>query len=411
MCDATPEVFMTCSYDCNLNVYDLRKRNIVKQAKQAKPLSTVALSPCGTFCIAGNLKGDLITYDFRNLKEELGIKRAHNSAVVRAAFVPSVSDSNTTMDRLGDSLQSIATHMATPLVTPHQANANDSFHQFIDLCMNRDSRDASSPLRNRDSLLELVPSHDFSMDSVISPSRMSVGALDFSELRLKRLPRISLNNSTANETTSGAKRETLVPTIVEEPKLVAPHPAVAKRTRLTESAGGGLSEIEEEDVKPAGSSTALGNELHPNKENQQNNQQDIESFNQFIKNTHVSTPNTMRATARSAERKHFDLDVISQVVNETVDRMRQSVSAELNDVKAALMARVNETENQIKFLQDEYYHKSFLGNFNIFRSTQREIDDIKEALAILLRSDPFAEEFFRLKEENEQLKLKLSNSS
>lgn len=191
MFESSQDMFVSCGYDCNINVFDVRKRSIVQQHKQSHPMSTVCISPCGTFCVAGNLKGDVISYDFRSMNEPLYTKRIHDSAVVRAAFVPcTTSNSNLTLDRTVNTTNLETT--ASLSVSSPQLNGRESFAKFVDVCHynNLAATDLATPKR-RDSWADLMPVrnfHDFSMDSVIAtPSRLSLGWENRSELRLKRV--------------------------------------------------------------------------------------------------------------------------------------------------------------------------------------------------------------------------------
>ena len=81
--------------------------------------------------------------------------------------------------------------------------------------------DAVTPKR-RDSWADLMPArniHDFSMDSMAeTPSRMTMGFDNHSELRLKRVSRTPLNLSVLSNVTSIEQNETGIENKVNEPK-------------------------------------------------------------------------------------------------------------------------------------------------------------------------------------------------
>lgn len=81
------DVLVSCGYDGQINVYDMRRSAIMQQHEQPHPLSTICLSPCGTYCAVGNVQGEVYSFDFRNLKEPLGMRCVHDHAVVRVAFI------------------------------------------------------------------------------------------------------------------------------------------------------------------------------------------------------------------------------------------------------------------------------------------------------------------------------------
>lgn len=134
MCSAAPDTFVSCGFDCQINVYDTRKRSIVQRHTQPSPLSTVCMSACGTHCIVGNLKGELTSFDFRNMSAPLATKRVHDGAVVRVAFIPS------TFGRLTPSHDDNVIADIEPNAPPSGEEAL-SFLKFVDQCRNKQLSD------------------------------------------------------------------------------------------------------------------------------------------------------------------------------------------------------------------------------------------------------------------------------
>lgn len=179
------DVFVSCGYDSKINVYDLRRCALVQQHKQSHPLSSVCVSSCGTFCVAGNLKGDCIAYDFRNMSQALAVKRVHDSKVIRVAFVPSLTSGLNTMHDSVISVNSDATSFyksATSSSATLQASgsvsnrlsARESFTKSIEM-------ETPKP-KTCDSWSELMQApkmHDFSTDSVMqTPAQWSFMSTD-----------------------------------------------------------------------------------------------------------------------------------------------------------------------------------------------------------------------------------------
>ncbi|KAL7741607.1 hypothetical protein ACLKA6_019377 [Drosophila palustris] len=92
MCSNQPSLLVSVGYDCKINIFDIRRNKAQSSSGRltySHPLSTVALSECGTYFCAGNLKGELLTYDMRSTKAPLAVRSVHEgSAVTRVAFVP-----------------------------------------------------------------------------------------------------------------------------------------------------------------------------------------------------------------------------------------------------------------------------------------------------------------------------------
>lgn len=426
---AAPDIMVSCGYDCNMNVYDLRKKSIVQQSQQAHPLSTVCLSPCGTYCVAGNLKGDVLSFDFRNLKGALDSKRCHDGHVVRTAFISNSSESNSGSEKLGNTMN--ATNLVTPLIPPPIRvcdETSDSFIKFVDLCHTNTDVVRKASFDRRDSFFDLASPrrfHDFSTDSLaISPSRLSIGSTaDYSELRLKRISRISMNNSMLSDIAPANRRDSVLPevlSIMEEEHVVDDSLSASKRSKLRDSidspnlpAKADLVEIQEEppnDKTNSKNSTQPDESVSSNKENRQSNHQDIEKFAKFIKDSHISTPNHMlKPPVVEIQSTDNVRRMITEIVDAKFNSFQYAMTEQLSNLTETISKRVNEAENEIKYYQDHYYHSGFGDNFRLFKLMEKEIDILKEGMALLVRDDSIVQEYYRLKAENEELKKMMEN--
>lgn len=448
MSPAIPDILVSCAYDCKVNVYDIRKRNVVQQISQSHPLACVSLSPCGTFLCTGNLKGDITSFDFRNLKEPIDTKRVHDdSGVIRVAFVPTLGDINTsgkstncstlirdnTMASLSSASMDPMGRMSTGSDCP------DTFGKFIDICVASTAGAHQSSPQRRDSWLDIAGNkgaHDFSVDSMISPSRMSLGGGDHSELRLKRFSRSSLNSSTPNEVVNVRRepRRSEIAAIVEETgELPIENDTKRPRSNAIEmnEVNVKADAVDNDENNPVIASRennmadakygrgSVSKVCVSNKENQPNNQQDIDLFHRFMKDYQVSsTPNSNHVQSKgptdfqSMAMSEQGADSLKQILGDVFDtklaEFRTAIDARFGTLEQSLLQKVNATENEIKFYQDQYYNFGFSGNFRLFKLMEKEIDQLKEGMAILLRNDTIAQEYYRLKTENEELKRRLS---
>ena len=93
MSKSLSDTLISVSYDCTLNIFDLRRKSVSSKIKYISPLTTVTLSDCGTYFCVGTLNGELLTGDMRNTKSFMHTKKVHNARVQRVAFVPIVASS------------------------------------------------------------------------------------------------------------------------------------------------------------------------------------------------------------------------------------------------------------------------------------------------------------------------------
>lgn len=83
-----PDRLLTCGCDSFIKIFDMRKKLAGLQIQSHCGLSTISVSKCGGFFAVGNLKGELLTYDMRDLKKPLAKMKVDSELVTRVAFVP-----------------------------------------------------------------------------------------------------------------------------------------------------------------------------------------------------------------------------------------------------------------------------------------------------------------------------------
>lgn len=431
---ASPDIIFSCGYDCKINVYDSRKRTLVQQANNPYPLACVSVSPCGNFLCTGNLKGDITSFDFRNLKEPLDSKRVHEAGVIRVSFIPSLTDINNSdkvhsystvvQDNTRLSLAEAPAVARTPSITEDLA---DSFHHFIDVCrVKNESNEKSVSSKRRDSWLHFGGNKvtDDSLESIASTSHASPSNDNLMQLRLKRsVGRLSIGEGALPRPMIAICEETTESVKISEPK----------RPKTIENDINSKSDTDDVDLERRESvcNFKIGETLRPpmlsnNKENQQSNYQEL--FSSYLKDGHISTPNSNHQENKirpeytsiglsrggTESLKQAMGDIISQklttlqvTINSRLDEMEENHVNKINELEERLNKRVHAAENEIKFYQDSYHHSGFSDQFKLFKLMEKETDCLKQGMLMLLRSDGFVAEHYRLKAENEELKKQL----
>lgn len=82
-----PDRLLTCGCDSFVKIYDMRKKAAGIQIQSNCGFTTISSSKCGGFFVVGNLKGDLISYDMRDLKKPLSITKGDGVLITRVAFL------------------------------------------------------------------------------------------------------------------------------------------------------------------------------------------------------------------------------------------------------------------------------------------------------------------------------------
>ncbi|XP_047526150.1 uncharacterized protein LOC125063650 [Pieris napi] len=81
------DVMLSCGLDKNLQVYDIKQRNVVSTLKTPHALTSLAINGENQVAL-GTQKGYVLLYDLRDLTTPLKILKGHNNKVKKVAFQP-----------------------------------------------------------------------------------------------------------------------------------------------------------------------------------------------------------------------------------------------------------------------------------------------------------------------------------
>ncbi|XP_011290913.2 protein NEDD1 [Musca domestica] len=406
MSPASPDTLISVGYDCVINIFDTRRKVKPLQLAYCHPLSTVAASECGNYMCVGNLKGELTTYDLRNTKAYLSSKKIHDVGVTRVAFVPMPGDNSGQSFSSSSVGETSGIAIANKSVAPGVASENtrshrDSFCDFLDFHANR-GQEKMSPrfVPRRDSFdweaLSRKPTSDENRLSLIGKVGGGLGA-----------PNISITPSDSFDARVNTSDFLKAPLRDQSKSPISPLTAAGK-----------LSQIKEEEKVIQETSHESSVEGESDKENPQTDMQFVpQSRLKALPANFNSTPNRnsmdgiltasnrplLTSTVGPANRKqittplnHNDATGVQQVVN---------------DLRNEMLERFTQLEFEIKLQNETNKWQIFTQNFNLWNQRSEEIEEIRDCLGVLLQTDPFVNEFLRLKEENEMLKLQLLQQS
>lgn len=91
------DYILSSGYDGMIKIFDLRKKSPGLQIQTNYGWTSIALSICGLYLVGGTLKGELMSYDMRNIKKPLASSRieSSNNKISRVAFL---SDDDNALD-------------------------------------------------------------------------------------------------------------------------------------------------------------------------------------------------------------------------------------------------------------------------------------------------------------------------
>lgn len=71
-----------------MKVFDTRQNVTLSVTDHAYSYSTLAISPCEKYCCVGDVKGSIMSYDFRNIRTALQTNSCHEGIVTNLRFLP-----------------------------------------------------------------------------------------------------------------------------------------------------------------------------------------------------------------------------------------------------------------------------------------------------------------------------------
>lgn len=402
MSPANPDTLISVGYDCAINIFDTRRKVKPVQISYCHPLSTVAASECGNYMCVGNLKGELTTYDLRNPKVMLASKKIHDGGVTRVAFVPLPGDSSGqsfSSTGVGETSGIISSggssNKSLAAVAENARSHRDSFCDFLDFHANR-GQEKMSP--------RFVPRRDsFDWEALSRKPHTS----DESRLSLLGKENCGGNNNSAIQSDSFDGR------VNTSDFLKAPlrNRSKSPLSPLTEASR--LSQIKEEEK--GAQESGHDSSAESDKENPQIDLQFPTSRLKPIPVNFNSTPNRtsmdgiltasnrplLTSTVGPSQRKQTA--VPSANINE------RGVQQAINELRAEMSERFDQLQFEMQLQIETNKWQMFTQNFNLWNQRSEQIEEIRDCLGVLLQTDPFVNEFMRLKEENELLKRQLQN--
>ncbi|XP_054742734.1 uncharacterized protein LOC129247579 [Anastrepha obliqua] len=407
MSAATPDALISVGYDCIVNVFDTRRRTPQIKLSHPHPLSTVAMSSCGTYFCVGNLKGELISYDIRNVKTCLVTKKVHDCSITRLSFVPLPEDDNSIISSFSNATGNNTSNTTDMPGEQRKSLANtrqrDSFCDFLDFQANKLDRMSARFTMRRDSFdwdsLGRKPSSE---DNRTNVSKVNVG-------------NESVNSSSDNSTDGKYNLSfdyvnTRRAKTLEEGKLpfsALPTAPLRDRNSISKVITN-LKQIEEEE---SAQQTELS--CDSDKENLTNMEKEFSPAAQLHKalNAYNSTPNlksldsSKASTINLPEKNKITENKFPETVRTSVSQV--DILQQITDLRMEMNARFEHLESELKFNAEQNKWQIFTQTADIWARQMNNTEDIRDALSYLLQSDPFVNEFLRLKDENELLKAQL----
>ncbi|XP_058451526.1 uncharacterized protein LOC131430507 [Malaya genurostris] len=432
MAASNPDALFSVGYDNVINIFDTRKKLVASEIRSNYPFESLAVSECGGFFCAGNLKGYVYGYDLRNLSAPIKTSAIHDSIVNSIAFVPKPIERE--QSRL--SFEQSQIPKPTELVVkpgPVAATATidspapvlggksdqDSFMGEIDLFLQRrDSMDYVSRLSSSSRL------STESRGSLNMGGNNLMGYLDDisdSNLDLDQMENAALSNPDQDECFVNVNRLIKRTSIKKQCSVDRTHRSAINLENIREESdvdsSRALAEIPadsnvethtQKNSNGASKRTSLRRSV--NWENKENN---------FSKLDNTSTPVTDNAQVSTEERvisKSAPLTEIDSMPPGYIQAAFQELKLEMSHMRDDLREEMREHffQNKVdrKYTAQATRSHTWMGTFNLWRETQKSLERIDEVtqtgFGMLLTNDEFTQRFMALQRENGILKRRIA---
>nr|XP_017033890.1 uncharacterized protein LOC108082836 isoform X2 [Drosophila kikkawai] len=428
MCSSQPALLVSVGYDSKINIFDIRKNRAQASTDRLSyfhPLSTVALSECGTYFCAGTLKGELIAYDMRSTKAPLAVKRVHDGAVTRVAFVPLSSEDNPQSGGLNN-LGGLS-GLAQDIPRVERANS-DELRKSI-----------AANLLNTQQQLNNMASMGYGMVTPVNTGPRRDSFCDFLDAQGPRaVERMSTRFSTSHRDSFDWE------TLNRRPN---PNETNQRQSMYAAAVGGGSSSVESSCNNTTGESlqqtlsgplkdrSNLSGEVKLMKiaETDEQDQSshcsvvsspgagsdkenppppvdaDMKQRLRLLSSSRYSTPHHANVTPSSSNPNLKPQQLLAKSSSglSAVQMDGADWRKEFNDLKEFVDERCGRMERELEYIANWNQRQIVNQLTNYSKQQLQNTKDIRDGLAHLLRADHFVREFARLQQDNEMLRAEL----
>ncbi|XP_017015651.2 protein NEDD1 [Drosophila takahashii] len=422
MCASQPALLVSVGYDCKINIFDIRRNRAQASTDRltySLPLSTVALSECGTYLCAGNLKGELIAYDMRTTKTPLAVRSVHDTAVNRVAFVPMPSGDIQQNGSINSSGNATGLDVETPRV---ERIPSDELRKSIAanlLSTNQQLNNISKmgfgiptpATARRDSFCDFLdaqgPKAVDRMSTRLGTSYRD--SFDWESLNRKPIqndnahrqslcPPVGSNLSSVDNSCNSSTTESLQQTL-----------SGPLKDRSNMSGEGKLMKIAETDEhsEEQSANISVASSTGSDKENPPPVDTELKRRLRLLSASRNSTPHHANVTPQSSNPQLKPQQLLAKSSSGLSALVDADWRKEFSDLKEFVDQRCGQVERELEYIGYCNRRQMVAQMTNFMKQHLENSSEIRDALALLLQGDSFMCEFSRLQHENEMLRAKL----
>lgn len=395
-----PDRLMSVGFDSTIKIFDTRYKRTGLSIESSCPFSTINTTHCGGYFVVGNLKGEVISYDLRNIKSHLASFRAEDSAINRVLIVPNSAYTEKDISMMSQQSNSPKVPLnQEPLPATSNLNSDYLFMEEVighqrrisDFSTNFQSRVSSTS--NRGSTSSRI-SDNFEMQFIGNMLNDLSGDLNDNDTKTESLSK-TLDVSFINA--DRLKRRSIRSFDISE----------KSRLLSRKSATGPNLENINEEVTTASENDKENNSLTLNsksKKEEDFRKQPMED-NPNIKIINATIPE------QTQEKNEIVGDNISDIVSSiSTPQMSTDMKDEFNLMHNQMNSKFSELHQLINYDMVGNHIELTTYIFNVKRELQQKIKMVEECVGMLMLDNPIINQVLDLQEENQNLRKQLNDA-
>ncbi|CAO1330791.1 unnamed protein product [Diamesa serratosioi] len=398
-----PDRLLSVGFDSTIKIFDTRAKKCGLSIESSCPFSTIDTTSCGGYFVVGNLKGEVISYDVRNIKTHLASFRAEDSAINRVLIVSNCNNTEKDMSMTVKQSNSPKISISQEPIPATSTNENSDYlfmeevigHQrrISDFSTNFQSRVSSTS--NRGSTSSRI-SDNFGMQNVGNMlNDLSADLNDFLDLKIESPSNahdVSFVNSDRLKRKSKRGFE-----VVEKPRVINRKSTVAPNLEnINEEVTMG-SEIDKENNSLA---------LNSKSKKEENLRRVSGIVIPNIKITNATLPEQIKE-----EQSETDGDNTENIVYSiSTPQLSADMKDEFNLIRSEMNNKFSELYQLINYDLVGKHLEVTTCIFNAKRDLQLRMKMVEECVGMLMVDNPIINQVLELQEENQNLRKQLNDA-
>lgn len=391
-----PDRLFSVGYDHMVNIFDTRKysRNPAVNLRLNSPVTCVSAIPSSESFVVGTIKGEVFSYDIRNLKQILAFAKPHDSSVQRICVFSSKSSASSAIGNFSEGLASnIDLDEMMDEQIENNKNSSNLNASLMDEILDLQRRGRKSEYYSR-----------YSIESV-QTDRGSIGTRRSDDFGYKNAVAL-LNNLSFDKSGSEEDFDPNVSNINID--------RLKKRQKSMQNNQSAI--IEEEEPK---------NEIKDSEDPPSPPiPHDIsDKFETPVQSIASSTPEIKTVLRKDSAESVDGLDrkystprvsIIPKVIIEKPQvelppnvLTREEFQKGMADLKEHMDRKSNEVHQLVLYDLERRYYSLLTDNFNYYNELNEKLEMLEKCVEILVKEDPMVEHLMQLQEENHQLTIRL----